>query len=269
MRRVLSRWVLCALCVAAMDWGPALAGDGSAGEKSAQTTPKSLAEWIKQLDADDYYQREAAQAALIRAGEAAVKPLQKALEASPGLEFTVRAKRILELIFSETVAGLRVMLTADRQQLVGGGKIRLTAGLANTSDQEMAVFLRLAPGGNVISAQDKPEFIVLKPGQKCDRTIEVVVVLGAAPHRRYDPEAPGTVREVDFSPFATVALPHPGRLHLQVSHTISGKMLDIWRSRSGNRVKRMNRKQLWEGTIRSNKVEVVVSSPAAEPPTDE
>ncbi len=60
---------------------------------AAKDTPQ-ISQWIRQLDDERFQAREAATAALIKAGQGAVAPLAKAA-AEAGLEVTVRATHIL------------------------------------------------------------------------------------------------------------------------------------------------------------------------------
>ncbi|MDA7980170.1 MAG: hypothetical protein MPJ50_15495 [Pirellulales bacterium] len=97
--------------------------------QSQQISAEQIAEWIRQLDADDFQSRESASESLARAGMAALQPLAEAAQAS-SLEVTTRTMDILTKLYersgAEDQAKVKVALEA-----IAAGKNKAAASRAD------------------------------------------------------------------------------------------------------------------------------------------
>src|ERR1043166_8920670 len=92
---------------------------GAMAQPAKSPSDEQIAQWVRELDSDEFVLREAAQRALLRVEGRALAPLHEALKAPLGLEFQCRAEKILKqlAIFEPAgpvAGGLKVRLSVDK-----------------------------------------------------------------------------------------------------------------------------------------------------------
>jgi hypothetical protein len=130
-----------------------------------------IASLIEALDASGFAQRERASRELLALEGAAIEPLRQALAKGRGLEFTRRARAILDslAIFEPggiVVNGLKLRLSADRAAVKAGETVQLTTTLCNMTAKPLNVKVGYTTSGNyfecgaalrrALAAQGKP-----------------------------------------------------------------------------------------------------------------
>ena len=105
----------------------------------AELLQPKIDELIKQLGAEDWPVREQAQQELIEIGQPALPSLEKALT-SDDSEVRIRIKNIIEeLNWGETINGLRLKISSDKQTYKLGESINIMAMLQNIGKEDIAL----------------------------------------------------------------------------------------------------------------------------------
>lgn len=119
----------------------------------APPSKEAIRKLIQDLEAPEYPTRERATRELLRLEGHALEPLKRAVASARGLEFTTRARRVLDRIAifepgGEVVNGLKLCLTADRDGVRSGQTLWLTTTVANLTHQDLNVKVGYTTCGN-------------------------------------------------------------------------------------------------------------------------
>ena len=116
------------------------------------TSASPVDRWIDLLGSDDITRREDASAALIKAGKAAIGPLEKALSETKDEEVRGRIRELLAILKippggGKPVDGLRIELSADKKELRPGETVKFKVVVRNLRGHARNLYVGYSTGG--------------------------------------------------------------------------------------------------------------------------
>ena len=233
------------------------------------------------LDDERVTVREEATGELAKIGKPALAALRDALLGRPNPELRMRAQYILDRCAGgEAIAGLKIALSADKQQLAPGGKLTLRVTLTNQTRKTITLYVGYGQEGAnftsgaalrllvadpkkegrvkvvlprwrsaaLIAATERPVLVTLRAGGTKKFRLPVTLVPAK--------DKPGEARWL-LGERALMSLdaPHSDVVRLKIAHTVTAQMN---RAALGPRGKKESGLSLWSGAMHSNEVKIKV-----------
>ena len=244
-------------------------------------SPEAISKWISRLDDEKFVVREEATRELVKIGTPALRSLQKVLFDRPNPEVRMRSQYILDRCSGgETIAGLKIALTSDKQQLAPGGKLTLTITLSNQTKRPITLYVGYGSEGANFTSGAALRLLAADPNKQ-DRVKVVLprwrtaalvaaterpmlITLPAGENKKYrlkvtlsskSDKADSANWMLGEGALMSLAAPHSEIVRLKIAHTVTAQMN---RAALG-RKKQSGQPALWSGAVHSNEVKIRVS----------